>query len=1026
MELAPPHWREIGISTLTMTMTPSRQLRSGKTVKHNPQLLGRKKDVRKRLREEADGRKEDANKRITPSPSTRVTRSKRKSSDHIDRLVATNTSSPNRNETETKLRRLPITYLLRRSCRPEQRAGGSAAGEQYVPCTHYGKLRREKFRGQGYFFCAHCDEWDEKETLPGQKIGSRHSRRNICTAKHTSLVHPTQKKKTAWIHYTFTTKKRKKKKPARASEASSTQLPKPSVVTTSNEQSKQVESTVLYLTGENEKLRQMNEDLQEQLKDVACEEEDDADDECEYEEESNIADEDDTEQDNIMDSFKVVLLTFVEEHRRKGHKLKDIEKAIAEIVTSEDVLDGSLKRQVVEHVRKWFRKNVMSAFNVLEAMDLSGGQLSYTGLEVLRWIESKGRKYFRGFLPSTAEIQRMAKRVEAIGQTIAPFRCYNTEHGEAFDFELVPLTNTLMSAFKLDEVAKERAVTIGVGFDGAKLNKGKTHVSAGLKITDPAAISPYTRTPMGVRLDPDAQITDGPVSVQSANNCFPVSMRIMAEKSDTVNEFEELYRVMEEASLSMEEMAQPPEDAGPNPHFPGLKKFRMSADADAVGHQKATKRGGACKSKEFFCPYCCCTSSEVNVPNDERCSTWCQEIHAEDDNWACYHHEMTQDEEYLSKIETDIDIIKNLLGDIICTDGKLHLGNPDVKTDSKSIFFEPPDVQERTTFIRDLAGDLAMRHLPTTGSMEQQRQRLIEMLENEKELILLEKRLTHATRAEEALYYLFRAIPCILHLEMRVGIKLLEQLFLEGETNAYEGKIFGHIRGDVGNTRFQKYVETTETIVNKQILGTEMSPSQWRYPLSENGKETTSLKTNNRITRKLVKGMDELISLSVVDNERQVFWRSAVESHSRAMEIVRKKEDFTDDDIREYQQEADLFFTTWMKLWGRDGCTNYIHMVGCGHIAQFMYRWRNLYRHSQQGWEAMNGQLTNFFFRRTQHGGHSGGRGAGRVAKTTIKPIARWLQRRLVILTGKAEHLRLGVVDNSGTAGEFEEDIHDH
>ena len=59
--------------------------------------------------------------------------------------------------------------------------------------------------------------------------------------------------------------KKEEKKPAQASEASSTQLPKPSVVTTRKEQSKQVESTVRYLTGENEKLRQMNEDLQEHL-----------------------------------------------------------------------------------------------------------------------------------------------------------------------------------------------------------------------------------------------------------------------------------------------------------------------------------------------------------------------------------------------------------------------------------------------------------------------------------------------------------------------------------------------------------------------------------------------------------------------------------------------------------------------------------------------------------------------------------------------------------------------------------------
>jgi hypothetical protein len=40
-----------------------------------------------------------------------------------------------------------------------------------------------------------------------------------------------------------------------------------------------------------------------------------------------------------------------------------------------------------------------------------------------------------------------------------------------------------------------------------------------------------------------------------------------------------------------------------------------------------------------------------------------------------------------------------------------------------------------------------------------------------------------------------------------------------------------------------------------------------------------------------------------------------------------------------------------------------------------MYCWRNLYQHSQQGWEALNALLMSFHFRQKQHGGHSGGIG---------------------------------------------------
>jgi hypothetical protein len=69
-------------------------------------------------------------------------------------------------------------------------------------------------------------------------------------------------------------------------------------------------------------------------------------------------------------------------------------------------------------------------------------------------------------------------------------------------------------------------------------------------------------------------------------------------------------------------------------------------------------------------------------------------------------------------------------------------------------------------------------------------------------------------------------------------------------------------------------------------------------------------------------------------------------------------------------------------------------MIASGHIADYLYKWKNLYRFSQQGWEAMNSLIKTFFFRRTSHGG--GVRGNSK--KSRLIPIARWLQRRLIFL----------------------------
>jgi hypothetical protein len=109
---------------------------------------------------------------------------------------------------------------------------------------------------------------------------------------------------------------------------------------------------------------------------------------------------------------------------------------------------------------------------------------------------------------------------------------------------------------------------------------------------------------------------------------------------------------------------------------------------------------------------------------------------------------------------------------------------------------------------------------------------------------------------------------------------------------------------------------------------------------------------------------------------------------------LRKREDFTNAEISMYQGHEDTFFQSWFRLWQKERVTNYLHMIGAGHISNYLYRWRILYRFSLQGWKAMNSLVKNFFFRRTNHGG--GVRGDSKMLRLT--PIARWLQRRLMFL----------------------------
>ena len=109
---------------------------------------------------------------------------------------------------------------------------------------------------------------------------------------------------------------------------------------------------------------------------------------------------------------------------------------------------------------------------------------------------------------------------------------------------------------------------------------------------------------------------------------------------------------------------------------------------------------------------------------------------------------------------------------------------------------------------------------------------------------------------------------------------------------------------------------------------------------------------------------------------------------------MRKKGDnYTRNELKDYEVHTDKFYQLWIDLHGRHGMTNYIHMLGSGHMYEYMVRWGNLTKYSQQGWEALNSLIKVFFFKRTNKGGHKSGGSTG--LKSKLVPIARLIQRRL-------------------------------
>ena len=67
-----------------------------------------------------------------------------------------------------------------------------------------------------------------------------------------------------------------------------------------------------------------------------------------------------------------------------------------------------------------------------------------------------------------------------------------------------------------------------------------------------------------------------------------------------------------------------------------------------------------------------------------------------------------------------------------------------------------------------------------------------------------------------------------------------------------------------------------------------------------------------------------------------------------AINILRKDTTATEEEICVFQDHIDSWFRDWVQVFGKEGCTNYTHMLSSSHVMRYMPEWRCLNRFSQQ------------------------------------------------------------------------------
>ncbi|KAI2511868.1 hypothetical protein MHU86_2600 [Fragilaria crotonensis] len=711
---------------------------------------------------------------------------------------------------------------------------------------------------------------------------------------------------------------------------------------------------------------------------------------------------------------------------RNMKRCRDKSKAaiLVDCMWDDNFLDGEVQRCMVEKVRCHLRTHVFSPWKILKAMDVSGFKLSLAGIEVLRRVDMTS-KYGRGILPSKSTILRAARMLEAEAERFCPFSMIGqtfqgvdknnlndgNDIGEGFEFDAIKVTKTLFEAFGLMEVAKRRAVDLALTSDGAQLTNTISHVAAGLKFNDMAICDPFTKRPLLLH-EPDSL-------VQSRNLCFPLRIVIAKDTKKTLDGFRALYNKFNNGEVARALLCQ---------------SFKMSFPGDMKLQWGALDDGGAAKVKDKFCYICPCRSSSLHVPQDKtRCSI-CREKPIQVDN-ECYHYPFVADPEVRGELEDELRVLTELVHDILIdADGgdnneqvnetnprqKMYVrrsGDIRIEGDTFDIDFKASQQSDKAIWARHITDELASRSMPVTGTLYDRQQRLRQQLVNEQRTRDITRMLADSEPKDQAMYLVMQAVVCILHLENRVGLKCIESILRSGLSHARKGLLDWTVAKGVSR-RQDEYVHRITSTIGTQILGTAMAPSQWRFPLSEDGSMGTLSMDNNR-TRSVMNSIELLVEESFPNSDanKHLLLR-CFHRYRAAMIILRKNTDATEDEIRTFQDHIDAWFQDWVKVYGKEGCTNYTHMLSSAHVMRYMQEWKCLHRFSQQGWEALNALIKAYFFRRTNRGGLA--RNTAR--KSKLLGIARWLQRRMMWFSGHGDALFIKCDDdNEDETSSFED-----
>jgi len=234
------------------------------------------------------------------------------------------------------------------------------------------------------------------------------------------------------------------------------------------------------------------------------------------------------------------------------------------------------------------------------------------------------------------------------------------------------------------------------------------------------------------------------------------------------------------------------------------------------------------------------------------------------------------------------------------------------------------------------------------------------------------------------------AIPCVMH----GGNRMNEKNFMMVLIKAWESCESAREK--------EVLIKAVEEYINSGVFGTAGSKAQWKLPVSKD-KELEPVSFTSWHGRKVIDHLAAIAEriLSGGDLLRLREWQQMISKYLQVMRFAFRHEDFTDDDLEEFQDIIDEWFYEYVHLVGLPGVTNYMQFLGAGHLYFYIKKRGNLHCYQQQGWEMKNSIMASFIMQRNRRGGSGGKHGPAHTSR--IEPLLKWFRRLAAWTTGDAD-----------------------